>query len=96
MSNKDKIRIVFAISLSLIVTLMIGLSSSTGKTGTSINQIINEKGEICFDDERFKDVTLRIYTSINNFPYIIETHINNKVFRFSYQNNSYIYINNII
>ena len=68
---------------------------ATDENGKKINQIINEKGEIGFDDERFNDVTLQIYTSINNFPYIIETHIDNKIFRFSYQDNSYIYINNI-
>ena len=45
MNKKEKIKIVFTLSLSLIVTLMIGLSSSNGKTGTSINQIINEKQE---------------------------------------------------
>ena len=72
MNKKDKIKIVFTLSLSLIVTLMIGLSSSNGKTGTSINQIINEKQEytLIFKADKctsamnliYKDKNLEYYT----------------------------------
>lgn len=63
--------------------------------GTDIPYTINDSGIIYFDDERYNDITAEIYIGANNLPYVIEINAAGHNYRFSYENGSYCYVNNL-
>lgn len=68
---------------------------STDEDGANIMHTMDNEGIIHFDDERYNDITVGIYIGANNLPYVIEINAAGHDYRFSYENGSYCYVNNL-
>ncbi len=60
-----------------------------------VSHSMDDDGIIHFDDERFKDISAKFYININDLPFVIEISAAGHVYRFTYTNGSYQYVNNI-
>lgn len=63
--------------------------------GADVAYTMNDAGIIYFDDERYNDINAEIYIGVNALPYVIEINAAGHYYRFSYENGSYCYVNNL-
>lgn len=69
--------------------------NSFDENGNTITNYMAEDNLIYFEDERFKDICIRVYNDISPFPYVLEIRVDGHAYRFTYADGTYTYVNNV-
>ncbi len=85
------------------ITISASYNSFTGmifieaydESGNKVNHSMDDEGVIRFEDDRYKDISGKIYVDINSLPFVVEINAAGHSYRFSYINGNYTYINNV-